>query len=397
MKKRAALMLAAVLLTSSLAGCEASQGGENQDSGDATQGAEATGDYGEIADIYKDIVPLEEETTVRYIGSVGLQLTVPLYISYISGGMEKMGIDLEFIPASTGPLSIEALNAGEVDLVGTGIGGIAVGAANGSAKILSYINDDSVVQKFYVSKDSPLAEAEIDQETGIRGTAEDWKGKAVYMPAGTTLQYLMGVALDKMGLTLQDIEPVYMEANNVNTALFANQGDVWGIWNFLCYNSDLETEGYVPVVQGRDVGINLTTAFMTNEETWENEKMRQAINKIIELHFATLDWMQADEANMEKAAEILTDWCEAEGTAVDYEENLAYLKETYYYSLEENYEMFRNTVSNDHGDMYEALDALMGIMDFYVSQGNYTEDDITYMVEHQDDIFTVETLDAIQN
>lgn len=385
MKRRLAAILSMALLTTSLFGC----------AGEGGQEAGTDGDYGDLTEIYADIDPLEEETTVRYIASVGLQLSVPLYISYISGGMEEMGIDLEFVPASTGPLSIEALNAGEVDLVGTGIGGIAVGAANGTAKILSYINDDSVVQQFYVSKDSPLATAEVNEETGIRGTADDWKGKEVYMPAGTTLQYLMGTALETMGLTLQDIEPVYMDANNVNTALFANQGDVWGIWNFLCYNSDLETEGYVPVIQGRDVGINLTTAFMTNEETWENEQMRLAIEKIMELHFATLEWMREDEANMETAAQILTDWCESEGTTVDYEENLQYLKDTYYYSLEENTAMFRNTTTNDKGEMYEALDVLMGIMDFYVSQGNYTEDDISYMIEHQDDIFTMDALDAI--
>lgn len=390
-KQAMSLLFAFLILLTVFTGCNGSPGASQ-----AASGADAEDGYNGLLEIYAGIDPLETVTALRYAGSVGLQLSVPLYISYITGGLESAGVEFNHLPTATGPLSVEALTAGEVDFIGTGIGGIAVGAANGTAKMLCYINEDSVIQKFFVAKDSPLANAPFNAETGLCGTADDWRGLEVYMPPGTTLQYLMGTAMGKLGLTLQDIKPVYMDANNVNTALYAKQGDVWGIWNFLCYASALEEEGYVAVVEGSKVGINLVTAFATNDTVWNDPQRRAAIEKVLELHFVTLDWMKSDPRNMEIAARITTEWSEAEGTAVSFEENLAYLNETYYYNLDENYQMFGNKITNDHGEMPEALDVLQGIMDFYVEQGNYTEADRVTMIRNQADIFPLDALDAVK-
>lgn len=344
---------------------------------------------------YENIEPLKENIDLSYMGSVGLQIAVPIYVAYAAGAMADKGIELEFIPSTTGPISVEALTAGEVDFIGTGIGGIAVGAANDVAKILCYLNEDSVVQKFFVDADSPLAKAPLDPATGFRGTADQWRGLSVYMGPGTTLQYLMGVALGKIGLTLQDIEPVYMDVNNINTTLFARRGDVWGIWNFLCYNSALKNEGFVPVVEGDKAGIHLTTAFATNDDAWSDAAKREAILKVMELHFATVAWMKSSPENMRLAAKIATDWSEAEGTAVSEDENYAYLDETYYYNLEENADFFQNKVETKHGEQVKALEVLNGIMDFYIQQGNYTEDDRANMTANQDKIFSPEAVEEL--
>ena len=348
-----------------------------------------------LLDAYADIEPLENPATVRYIATVGLQLSSPLWIAYESGCLEDAGITLDFIPASTGPLSIEALNAGEVDLVGTGIAGVAVGAVQGTSKVLCYINDDSVVQKFFVKDTNPLASTSFNEETGFYGTADDWRGVEVYLPAGTTLQYLLGFALDKLGLTLQDVKTIYMDANNVNTAMYANQGEVWGIWNFLCYSAALEEEGYKAVIEGGPAGINLVTAFMTNDEVLSDADKNAAIMKILEYHFATEQWMHESEDNMQFAAEIIAKWCEDEGAVTSVDEMFAYLSETKYYTIDENYEMFTTQVSTANGEMSEAMARLQGIMDFYVSQGNYTAQDHETMIENDSRIFTMEGIDTV--
>lgn len=342
--------------------------------------------------VYENIEPLQKKIDLRFMGSVGLQIAVPIYVAYATGAMGEKGVDLEFLPATTGPISVEALTAGEVDFIGTGIGGIAVGAANDVAKMLCYLNEDSVIQKFFVASDSPLAKAPFNPKTGFVGTADQWRGLSVYMAPGTTLQYLMGVALGKIGLTLQDIKPVYMDTNNVNTTLFAKRGDVWGIWNFLCYNSALKKEGFVPVVEGDKVGIHLTTAFATNDDAWNVPDKREAILKVMELHFATVAWMKASPENMRIAAKIATEWSEAEGTAVSEEENYAYLDETYYYNLEENVDFFQTRIKTRHGEQVKALEVLNGIMDFYIEQGNYTEADRENMVKNQSRNFPFEAI-----
>lgn len=401
MKKRKILasLLALALIFGMFCGCksnDAPASGETDDGQQTASNDELATIYDTVKTAYEGIEPLEEEVTIRYGDGVGYQLSVPIYIAWQSGALKEAGVNLEWYPSSTGPLRIEAIAADEIDMFGTGIGGIAIGCAQGTAKMLTYINDDSVVQKFYVAKDDPLGQAEYN-DAGFKGTADDWRGREVYMQSGSTLQYLMGHALNNIGLSLQDITPVYMEAANVNAAMFAGKGETWGVWNFQCYDADLAEQGFVPVIEGYDAGIRLVTAYGTSEKAWSDPAIRSGIEKILELHYATLDWMMESDENMQMAAKVLTAWGEAEGTAVPYVENLEYLRETHYYTLEENYDFFTEKVDNNYGTMYRSLDMLMGIMDFYVEQGNYQESDRTYMIEHQDEIFTSEGLDYVNS
>lgn len=388
MKKLISLVLAVVMLLTLLSACNTGTEANNAPVQESTK-------LDELQKIYADIKPLAEETTIRFIGTIGLQLSAPIWTAYSTGALKAAGINLEFTPASTGPLSVEALTAGEVDLVGTGIGGIAVAAIQGTGVVLSYINNESAGQKFYVKKDDPLASAAVN-EHGFHGTADDWRGAEIYMPAGTTLQYLMGTALGDIGLTLQDVTPVYMDANNVNTAMYAEKGEVWGIWNFLCYSADVEKYGYFPVIEGHEVGIDLMTAYVTNNTVLSDPAKRAAIEKIMEFHFATVDWMTASEENMAEVAQIMTDWAQSEGSTTTYDEMYLYLLDTSYITYEDNYAQWTEEVENKNGTMVKALDRLQGIMDFYIEQGNYTEDDRTIMIQNQKDIFITDAMDAIK-
>lgn len=396
-KKVLGILLAMSLL---VGGCGAKDGMGETKSETGTSATVSEEELDEVWDsvktYYEGIEPLNEEVTVRYGDGVGYQLSVPIYIAWKSGALEDLGVNLEWYPSASGPLRVEAIAADEIDLFGSGFAGIAIGCAQGSVKMLNYINDDSVVQKFYVKEDDALASAG-ENEGGFKGTKEDWKGREVYMQSGSTLQYLMGYSLEKIGMSLQDITPVYMDQPNVSAAMFAGKGQTWGVWNFQCYDAALEEEGYVPVVEGDDVGINLVTGYGTSEKAWGDEKTKAGIEKILETHYATLDWMMDSEENMGYAAKALTYWGEQEGTAVPYEENLAYLKETHFYTLEENYEFFTEKAENDYGNMYKALDMMMNTMDFYIEQGNYQESDREYMIEHQDELFLSEGLDYIKS
>lgn len=355
--------------------------------------AEATDPQASLMEVYDGIAPLEQSTTLRYAGGVGNQLVIPMYIAWKLGAFDKAGITLDYHVSQTGPLSVEALAAGEVDFAGSGIGGIAIGAATGKAKMLCYNSDDAAVQMFFVKKDHPLASAALDPATGVRGTAEDWKNVEVYMPAGTTLQFLMGKAMEKLGLSLSDLKVVNMEAFNCMTALLAGTGDVCGIWNFNCYSSKLAD--YVPIMTGTEVGINLVTAYFTNDAAWNDPVKRAAIEKALELHFATLEWMRASDDNMHLAAKLAAEWGDEEALGISEDEFYRYLKDTTFYSLEDNQKMFTEMVTNDYGEMSVALDTLMGVMDFYVSQGNYAETDRSFMIEHQKDLFPSEGIEDI--
>lgn len=404
MKKKSILsiFLATAMLLGGCGSGNTSSSEGDSGSGDSKEGTSTVSEedleevWESVKPYYDNIEPLDEDVTVRYGDGVGYQLSVPIYVAWKSGALEELGVNLEWYPSASGPLRVEAIQADEIDLFGSGFAGIAIGCAQGSVKMLNYINDDSVVQKFYVKGDDPLASAEKN-DAGFIGTADDWKGREIYMQSGSTLQYLMGYSLEKIGLSIQDVTPVYMDQPNVSAAMFAGKGETWGVWNFQCYDATLDEEGYVPVVEGYDVGINLVTGYGTSEKAWSDEKTKAGIEKILEAHYATLDWMMDSDENMEYAAKALTYWGEQEGTAVPYEENLAYLQETHYYTLEENQEFFTQTTENDYGTMYEALDMMMNTMDFYIEQGNYQESDREYMIENQSKLFTSEGLDYVQS
>jgi ABC-type nitrate/sulfonate/bicarbonate transport system substrate-binding protein len=389
MKKRAVFLTIVVLMVISLTtiGCDKTPSGNAPETGN---------EYNGLMKIYETLGTVQEPTKVRYGGGIGLHIGMPLYVAYYTGALKKAGIDFEFHHMGTGPMQIEALKAGELDFGGCGVGGLAVGAAANSTKLLCYILEESMMSKFYVDKDSPLGKTQLNS-AGFYGSATDWRGKKVYMPPGTILQYLMGFSLAKIGLTLQDITPVYMDVNNVNTAMYGRQGDVWGIWNFLCYAPSVKEEGFVPVVEGRKVGIELVTCFQTTEPVWNTPKLRAAIEKLMQFHFATAQWMYADPKNLEIAAQIATEWNESEGYDIPFEANLQYLSDTKYYTLEDNFDMFQATVTGPHGEMIKALNSVMSIMDFYVAQGNFTEDDRAAMIRNQKSVFLLDGLNAVKN
>lgn len=399
-KKLVTMLLAAVMLVSGCGASGDSKKADNEEtkksSGSSVSEEELSNVWKSVKPFYEGIKPLDKEVTIRYGDGIGYQLSVPMYVAWKSGALKDLGVNLEWYPSASGPLRVEAITADQIDLFGTGFGGIAIGCAQGSIKMLNYINDDSVVQKFYVKKENPLASADVN-EAGFKGSKEEWKGQEVYMQSGSTLQYLLGDSLSKIGLSLQDVTPVYMDQPNVNAAMFAGKGETWGVWNFQCYDATLEEKGFVPVIEGYDVGINLATGYGTSDKAWEKTEVRAGIEKILEAHYATLDWMMDSQENMKLAAKALTYWGEAEGTAVPYEENLAYLQETHYYTLEENYEFFTQTVDNEYGTMYKALDMAMGAMDFYISQGNYQESDREYMIKNQDKLFAAEGIEKVKS
>lgn len=178
------VLVVLVMMGMLVCGCGANSGTdtENTGTGNSSKTSSITEeDLNEVWDsakeYYEGIEPLEEEVTIRYGDGVGYQLSVPIYIAWKSGALEELGVNLEWVPSSSGPLRVEAIAADEIDLFGSGFAGIAIGCAQGTVKMLSYINDDSVVQKFYVKEDDPLASADYNEGVlkGQRKTGKEEK------------------------------------------------------------------------------------------------------------------------------------------------------------------------------------------------------------------------------
>ncbi|WP_167202547.1 aliphatic sulfonate ABC transporter substrate-binding protein [Actinomyces respiraculi] len=124
------------------------------------------------------------------------------------------GLEAELSTFTNGPLQIQALGTKDLDFGYIGSGAMWL-PASGKAMVLS-LNSTS-------NADRVIAQPGI---TSIK----DLAGKKVGVPEGTSGDLILQLALEKGGMTLDDIEKVAMDPTTVVSAFSAGQIDAAGIW-----------------------------------------------------------------------------------------------------------------------------------------------------------------------
>ncbi|MDJ0354591.1 aliphatic sulfonate ABC transporter substrate-binding protein [Paenarthrobacter sp. PH39-S1] len=127
---------------------------------------------------------------------------------------EKNGLKPAYIPFTNGPLSIQALGTGNVDVAYIGSGALWL-PASGKAEIWA-VNSVS-------NADRVIAQSGFN-------SLQDLKGRKVGVPAGTSGDQLLGLALKKAGLSKSDFDIVSMDPSTVVSAFAAGQIDGAAIW-----------------------------------------------------------------------------------------------------------------------------------------------------------------------
>ena len=365
MKKRVRVLAVVIVLAMLFAGCEVKP--KEASGGDS----DASGPEKSLQEHFDEIEPLDEEVALNIGIGAGILHDFPAYLAWKAGGLEKANVKGELMYFANGPLMVEALTAKSLDVGGYGIGGILAGTVLGEADIIQIRMDEAIVQKYFVRADSDIGEAGLDDETGLYGTKEQWQGKQIYLPQGTTLQYLLGEALAKMDMTFEDIEPVYMDAKNVNTAIYAGQGDAWALWNMYGYSAGLESE-FVEAFNGVTADISLLAASVARKDALDDPELTAAIGKWVECQYAVIDWMQESEENMNAAVDYFYEWCQEEGVMAEKDDLYRYMNDVQFYNAEECYDLMVN--KGESGNLL-GEEMILKPMDFFISQGNYTEAD----------------------
>ncbi len=130
------------------------------------------------------------------------------------GLWKKHGLEAELKVFTNGPIQVQALGAGSLDFAYIGPGALWL-PASGKAKVIA-VNALGRTDR-------------VIAQPGIEKVA-DLKGKKVGIPEGTSGDMLLRLALEKAGLTLNDIEVVRMDPSTVVTAFGSGQVDAAGIW-----------------------------------------------------------------------------------------------------------------------------------------------------------------------
>ena len=119
-----------------------------------------------------------------------------------------------------GPALLEAINANEVD----------VGYVGETPPVFAQAGGVNFV---YVASDppAPKAEAIIVRKDSPLKTVADLRGKKIALNRGSNVHYLLVKALESAGLSINDIEVVYLAPGDARPAYESGKVDAWVIWD----------------------------------------------------------------------------------------------------------------------------------------------------------------------
>lgn len=159
-----------------------------------------------------------------------------LAIAEDRGLWEENGLKATLKSFTNGPLQIQALGTGDLDVGYIGPGAMWL-PASGKAKVLTV---NGVGQA-----DRLIAQPGIE-------SIEDLAGKKVGIPEGTSGDMIVQLALEAAGMSLEDIEKVAMDPATVVSAFSSGQVEGAGIWYPLIDNIKKQAPDLVELAQNSD-------------------------------------------------------------------------------------------------------------------------------------------------
>ena len=291
---------------------------------------------------------------------------LPTYIGLQEGDFEKNGVDVNVLWFTSGNTQNEALGANEW---GAGACGtppaISAGIAY-DAKIIGLNVDDTISCNYWVRPDSDIAKisGEVEGHPDILGNADTWRDKTILCPTQTSAHYMLIATLNAMGLTQNDVNIVPMDVPSAYAAFKSGQGDIVALWAPQSYTA--QDEGWVMASSGVASGETMPTVFVASQkaidENWD------AVYAWLKTWFEVADKYRDDT---ETQAKDLLQMQLDNGIDTDEAQATRFVEERPLPSLESNVEWFKGEEGSR--PCYEAV---YKIVQFFVDQGTYTEDDL---------------------
>lgn len=192
---------------------------------------------------------------------IGYQKNGPLVLLQIAGELEdrlaELGFTLEWHEFQAGPHLVEALHAGAIDFGRTG--NTPVIFAQAAETDFVY-----VAAGFSKSAGSGIL---VPDDSEIEAL-EDLEGKTIGFSKGSSSHYLLIKALEKAGLTIDDMTPAYLTPGDARIAFEKGTIDAMVVWDPYVASTELHSNGRLLVD-----GEGLTTDrdfFVATRDFYEN-------------------------------------------------------------------------------------------------------------------------------
>jgi NitT/TauT family transport system substrate-binding protein len=155
------------------------------------------------------------------VGTIGAASDVPFFIADAKGYFAEQGLKVKFVRFDSAAKSIPSLSSGEIDV---GSGATSAGLYNAVERGIGIkiVSDKARNTKDYSFEDIMVRSDLLD--SGKVKSLKDFKGLKVAISAqGNSEDALVNYALTKNGLSIKDIDPVYLGFPN-QIAAYANKG-----------------------------------------------------------------------------------------------------------------------------------------------------------------------------
>lgn len=180
---------------------------------------------------------------------------------------EEHGLEAELKVFTNGPIQVQALNAGSLDFAYIGPGALWL-PASGQAKVIA------VNALGYTDR--------VIAQPGIEGI-EGLKGKKVGVPEGTSGDMLLRLALEKAGMTMDDVEAVKMDPSTIVTAFASGQIDGAGIWYPFVDVISQRVEGLQELSSNEEFfpDIAFPSSFIVGDDMADDADVIRKVNAVI--------------------------------------------------------------------------------------------------------------------
>jgi len=239
--------------------------------------------------------PAGRETRIGFQKGASL-----LVLQKAQGSLEAklapLGFSVKWVEFPAGPQLLEGLNVGAVDLGFVGEAPpIFAQAAGARFYYVGYEPAAPQAEALLVPKDSPVR------------TVTDLKGKKIALNKGSNVHYLLVKLLEKNGLKLTDVQPVYLPPSDARAAFESRNVDAWVIWDPFAAAAEKQIGARIVADA---TGVAKNHQYYLAERGFA-DRHPQVIRAVFEDSVDKGRWVKA---NLRKAAEVVAP---VQGLAVD--------------------------------------------------------------------------------
>lgn len=219
-----------------------------------------------------------------------------------AGELDDVQYDVQWKPFTSGPPLLDAVASGAVD-----VGGV------GNTPPLFAIDQDKKLKVVQASKQGAQGDAIVVPKGSDVTSVADLEGKKVAVAKGSSANYHLLAQLKTAGLTLDDIDPVWLQPAEGLAAFTGGHVDAWSIWD--PFTSQAEVANGAKVLVTGDGVVNGLAFQVASDDALDDPATEAAVSDYLQRLARAQAWANSHRSEWAKA------WAKETGLPADVTES----------------------------------------------------------------------------